>query len=92
MAAKIAAVSKVKPMIQRRRLAGPGSMRPNSGAPNMPTTDSARATLPLCTSDIPWRSISKGPSHSPRNERKEAYVTLASATMPIVCGSLNNSP
>ena len=46
--------------------------QPNSGALSCEATDMASATLPLCTREKPCRSISSGPSQSPRSEIKDA--------------------
>jgi hypothetical protein len=50
MAANSAAISTVKPVSQRRRVPGPGSMRPKNAGLNSDTSDMAVATCPLATS------------------------------------------
>ena len=59
-------------MTHVRRVPAPGSRRPSSGAPIIDATDIAMATLPLSTSEKPWRSISIGPSHRPRSVMNDA--------------------
>ena len=50
MAANSAAISTVKPVSQRRRVPGPGSMRPKKAGLKSDTSDMAVATCPLATS------------------------------------------
>ncbi|MCY1384864.1 hypothetical protein D9M69_731660 [compost metagenome] len=52
----------------------------------MPAMVITSATLPLLTSDSPWRSCSTGPSQRPRRVMKAAYDTQAKHSRPSVCG------
>ncbi|MCY1527222.1 hypothetical protein D9M68_622830 [compost metagenome] len=56
----------------------------------MPAMVITSATLPLATSERPWRSCSTGPSHRPRSVMKAAYDTQAKHSSPSVCGMANS--
>ena len=67
-----AAISSDSQPSQVRRRSVPGSRRPNMAGVNSEISDTPNATWPLLTRLKLWRSISRGPSHRPRSDRKAA--------------------